>query len=91
MCSNTWCCNAKYFTKNNLKIKLLIDDNVNIEKQTMVNVGIVKGASFFRKKKGKISKMLIFSLPTNYRNFGKIAKKLKLNGFKSNQIVNVRF
>ena len=56
--------------KNNLKIKLLIDDNVNIEKQTMVNVGI-KGASFFRKKKRKNFKNVNFSLPTNYRNFWK--------------------
>jgi len=77
--------------KNNLKIKLLIDDNVNIEKQTMVNVGIIKGASFFRTKKGKISKMLILVCQQTIETFRKIAKKLKLNGFKSNQIVNVRF
>ena len=57
----------------------------------MVNVGIVKGASFFRKKKGKISKMLILVCQQTIETFGKIAKKLKLNGFKSNQIVNVRF
>ena len=75
--------------KNKFKVTSLVDDNLDIEKQTFVNVDVIGGKSFLKIKKQQRSKILIVVCQQTIKTFDKIAKKLKLKGIKSNQIIHV--
>jgi glycosyltransferase involved in cell wall biosynthesis len=77
--------------KNQYKVTSLIDDNLDIEKQTLVNVDIIKGNSFFKIKRQKRIKKLVLVCQQTVEIFDNIVKKLKMNGVKSNQIINVKY
>ena len=70
---------------------LVIDDNLDIEKQTFVNVNVITGKSFLKIKKKERSKNLILVCQQTIESFHAIAKKLKLKGIKSNQIIHVTY
>ena len=70
---------------------LVVDDNLDIEKQTFVNVDVIGGKSFLKIKKQQRSKILIVVCQQTIKTFDKIAKKLKLKGIKSNQIIHVTY
>ena len=75
--------------KNKFKVTSLVDDNLDIEKQTFVNVDVIGGKSFLKIKKQQRSKILIVVCQQTIETFDKIAKKLKLKGIKSNQIIRI--
>ena len=77
--------------KNQYKVISLIDDNLDIEKQTLVNVDIIKGNSFFKIKRQKRSKKLVLVCQQTAEIFDNIVKKLKMNGVKNNQIINIKY
>ena len=77
--------------KNKFKVTSLVDDNLDIEKQTFVNVDVISGKSFLKIKKQQRSKILIVVCQQTIKTFDKIAKKLKLKGIKSNQIIHVMY
>ena len=77
--------------KNKLKVASLVDDNLDIEKQTFVNVNVITGKSFLKIEKRQRSKILILVCQQTIETFDNIARKMKLNGIKSNQIINVRY
>ena len=77
--------------KNKFKVTSLVDDNLDIEKQTFVNVDVINGKSFLKIKKRQRSKILILICQQTIETFDKIAKKLKLKGIKSNQIIHVMY
>jgi len=77
--------------KNQYKVTSLIDDNLDIEQQTLVNVDIIKGNSFFKIKRQKRIKKLVLVCQQTVEIFDNIVKKLKMNGVKSNQIINVKY
>ena len=77
--------------KNKFKVTSLVDDNLDIEKQTFVNVDVISGKSFLKIKKQQRSKILIVVCQQTIKTFDKIAKKLKLKGIKSNQIIHVTY
>ena len=77
--------------KNKFQVTSLVDDNLDIEKQTFVNVDVITGKSFLKIKKKQRSKILILVCQQTIETFNEIAKKLKLKGIKSNQIVNVMY
>ena len=77
--------------KNKYKVASLVDDNLDIEKQTKVNVDIINGKSFLKTRKQKNEKILILVCQQTIEIFKNIAKKLELNGIKKRQIINVRF
>ena len=77
--------------KNKLKVASLVDDNLDIEKQTFVNVNVITGKSFLKIEKRQRSKILILVCQQTIETFDNIARKMKLNGIKNNQIINVRY
>jgi glycosyltransferase involved in cell wall biosynthesis len=77
--------------KNKFKVASLVDDNLDIEKQTFVNVNVITGKSFLKIEKRQRSKILILVCQQTIETFDNIARKMKLNGIKSNQIINVRY
>ena len=83
--------------KNKFKVTSLVDDNTNkfnildIKKQTFVNVDVISGKSLLKIKKQQRSKILIVVCQQTFATFDKIAKKLKLKGIKSNQIIHVTY
>ena len=77
--------------KNKFKVTSLVDDNLDIEKQTFVNVDVISGKSFLKIKKQQRSKILIVVCQQTIKTFDEIAKKLKLKGIKSNQIIHVMY
>lgn len=77
--------------KNRYKVTSLVDDNLDIEKQTKVNVDIINGKSFLKTRRQKNEKMLILVCQQTIEIFKNIAKKLELSGIKKRQIINVRF
>jgi len=77
--------------KNKFKVTSLVDDNLDIEKQTFVNVDVIGGKSFLKIKKQQRSKILIVVCQQTIETFDKIAKKLKLKGIKSNQIIHLMY
>ena len=77
--------------KNKFKVSSLVDDNLDIEKQTFVNVNVITGKSFLKIEKRQRSKILILVCQQTIETFDNIARKMKLNGIKSNQIINVRY
>ena len=77
--------------KNKYKVISLVDDNLDIEKQTKVSVDIVNGKSFLKTIRRKNEKILILVCQQTIEIFNNIAKKLELNGIKKRQIINVRF
>lgn len=77
--------------KNKLKVTSLIDDNLDIEKQSFVNVKIITAKTFLKIKKQEHSKILILVCQQTIEIFDDIAKKLKLNGLKDHQIINIRY
>ena len=77
--------------KNKFKVSSLVDDNLDIEKQTFVNVNVITGKSFLKIEKQQRSKILILVCQQTIETFDNIARKMKLNGIKSNQIINVRY
>ena len=77
--------------KNKLKVASLVDDNLDIEKQTFVNVNVITGKSFLKIEKRQRSKILILVCQQTIETFDNIARKMKLNWIKSNQIINVRY
>ena len=77
--------------KNKFKVTSLVDDNLDIEKQTFVNVDVINGKSFLKIKKQQRSKILIVVCQQTIKTFDEIAKKLMLKGIKSNQIIHVMY
>ena len=77
--------------KNKFKVTSLVDDNLDIEKQTFVNVDVITGKSFLKIKKQQRSKILILVCQQTIETLDAIAKKLKLNGITSNQIIPVMY
>ena len=77
--------------KNKFKVASLVDDNLDIEKQTFVNVNVITGKSFLKIEKRQRSKILILVCQQTIETFDNIARKMKLNGIKSNQIINVGY
>ena len=77
--------------KNKFKVTSLVDDNLDIEKQTSVNVDIITGKSLLKIKKRLRSKILILVCQQTIETFDAIAKKLKVKGIKSNQIILVMY
>ena len=77
--------------KNKFKITSMVDDNLEIEKQTLVNVDVISGKSFLRIKKNQRSKILIIVCQQTLKTLNIIIKKLKLNGIKNDQIVNILY
>ena len=77
--------------KNKFKVTSLVDDNLDIEKQTFMNVDVISGKSFLKIKKQQRSKILIVVCQQTIKTFDEIAKKLKLKGIKSNQIIHVMY
>lgn len=77
--------------KNKFKVASLVDDNLDIEKQTFVNVNVITGKSFLKIEKRQRSKILILVCQQTIETFDNIARKMKLNGIKNNQIINVRY
>ena len=77
--------------KNKFKVTSLVDDNLDIEKQTFVNVDVISGKSFLKIKKQQRSRILIVVCQETIKTFDEIAKKLKLKGIKSNQIIHVMY
>ena len=77
--------------KNKFKVTSLVDDNVDIEKQTLVNVDVTSGKSFLKIKKQQRSKILILVCQQTIETFDVIATKLKLKGIKGNQIIHVMY
>ena len=77
--------------KNKIKVTSLIDDNLKIEKQTLVNVDIITCKSFLKIKKQERSKILILVCQQTVIKFDLITKKLKLKGIKNNQIIHVMY
>ena len=77
--------------KNKFKVTSLVDDNLDIEKQTFVGVDVIGGKSFLKIKKQQRSKILIVVCQQTIKTFDEIAKKLKLKGIKSNQIIHVTY
>ena len=79
------------------KVTSLIDDNtnklknINIKKQTFVNVDVISGKSFLKIKKYHRSKILILICQQTFSTFEKISKKLKSKGIKSNQIIHITY
>ena len=69
----------------------MVDDNLEIEKQTLVNVDVISGKSFLRIKKNQRSKILIIVCQQTLKTLNIIIKKLKLNGIKNDQIVNILY
>ena len=76
---------------NKFKVSALIDDNLNIEKQTFVNVNVITGKSFLKIKKQNHSQAIILVCQQTIESFYAIRKKLKLKGIKNNQIVHVTY
>ena len=76
---------------NKFKVSALIDDNLNIEKQTLVNLNVITGKSFLKIKKQNRSKAIILVCQPTIETFYAIRKKLKLKGIKNNQIVHVTY
>ena len=76
---------------NKFKVSALIDDNLNIEKQTLVNLKVITGKSFLKIKKQNRSKAIILVCQPTIETFYMIRKKLKLKGIKNNQIVHVTY
>ena len=77
--------------KNRLKVTSLVDDNIDIEKQTLVNVDVISGKTFLGIKKEERSKILILVCQQTAKTFDIITKKLKLKGIKNNQIIHVMY
>ena len=77
--------------KNKFKVTSLVDDNVDIEKQTLINVDVISGKSFLKIKKQQRSKILILVCQQTIETFDAIATKLKLKGIKGNQIIHVMY
>jgi len=55
--------------KNKFKVTSLVDDNLDIEKQTFVNVDVISGKSFLKIKKQQRSKILIVVCQQNIKTF----------------------
>ena len=77
--------------KNKLKVTSLVDDNLDIEKQTLVNVDVISGKTFLGIKKEERWKILILVCQQTAKTFDIITKKLKLKGINSNQIIHVMY
>ena len=77
--------------KNKFKVTSLVDDNLDIEKQTFMNVDVISGKSFLKIKKQQRSKILILVCQQTIETFDVIAIKLKLKGIKDNQIIHVMY
>lgn len=77
--------------ENKLKVTSLVDDNLYIEKQTLVNVDVINGETFLKIKKKEHSKILILVCQQTAKTFDIIAKKLELKGINSNQIIHVMY
>ena len=77
--------------KNKLKVTALVDDNLDIEKQTLVNIDIINGKTFLKIKKKERSKILILVCQQTAKTFDIITKKLELKGVNSNQIIHVMY
>ena len=77
--------------KNKFKVTSLIDDNLDIEKKTFMNVGVINSKSFLKINKQQRSKLLIIVCMETIKTFYEIAKKLKLGGIKSNQIIHIMY
>jgi glycosyltransferase involved in cell wall biosynthesis len=79
--------------RNRIKVTALIDDNLDIEKQTFIhNVDIITSKFFFKKiKKHECSNILILVCQQTLEVFNDIAKKIMYNGIKANQIINIRY
>ena len=56
-----------------------------------MNVDVISGKSFLKIKKQQRSKILIVVCQQTIETFDKIAKKLKLKGIKSNQIIHLMY
>ena len=68
--------------KNKLKVTSLIDDNLDIEKQTFVNVKIITAKTFLKMKKQERSKILILVCQQTIEIFDNIAKKNEVDWVK---------
>ena len=77
--------------KNKLKVTALVDDNLDIEKQTLVNIDVINGKTFLKIKKKERSKILILVCQQTAKTFDIITKKLQLKGVNSNQIIHVMY
>ena len=77
--------------KNKLKVTALVDDNLDIEKQTLVNIDVINGKTFLKIKKKERSKILILVCQQTAKTFDIITKKLELKGVNSNQIIHVMY
>ena len=56
-----------------------------------MNVNVITGKSFLKIEKRQRSKILILVCQQTIETFDNIARKMKLNGIKNNQIINVRY
>ena len=69
----------------------MVDDNLEIEKQTLVNVDVISGKSFSRIIKNQRSEILIIVCNQTLKTVNIITKKLKLAGAENKQIINILY
>ena len=81
----------KILQKNKFKVTSLVDDNLEIEKQTLVNVDVISGKSFSRIIKNQRSEILIIVCNQTLKTVNIITKKLKLAGAENKQIINILY